>query len=222
MEFWQYLREWLSMSFSYPWNILQAILGAVAVISGLITATKPRWAEKMKKYVASAWKVAGLTFAIVFVVAFIYSSYALYQDYYLQSQADLAEVINEIDIISSKVLILEKATAVAYSQQMPTQINNGNIIFPIYPDINNVVNNRILNDCTLFFEGDYVYFRNCKIVNGSAKGTTRFAVMNTPANATALLFIDCVLEDCWFVDANIIGDEDEVAYCESNIAGGER
>jgi hypothetical protein len=222
MGFWQYLHQWLSMSFSHPWSILQAVLGAVAVISGLITATKPRWAERMKKYTASAWKVAGLIFAIVFVVAFIYSSYALYQGSYLQYQADLAKVSNELDVISSKILVLQKAEAIAYSNQMPTQMNNGNIVFPIYSNISNVVNNRIFNSCTLFFEGENIYFRNCKIVNGSAKGITRFIVMNTTPNWPAILFVDYVLDSCWFVDANIIGSENEIAYCENNIAGGER
>lgn len=135
---------------------------------------------------------------------------------YLQYQAELAEVSNDVDILTSKIILLEKAQAVTYSGQMPTQINKGKIVFPVP---GTVVIDKIFNDCSLFLEQNWVYFRNCTIVNGSAKGTTEFAVIstNTLPEGTAILFIDCVLEDCWFVDANIIGDETEIAYCRSNI-----
>jgi hypothetical protein len=53
---------------------------------------------------------------------------------------------------------------------------------------------------------------------------TKFAVI--PINAVleggAIQFTDCVLQNCWFMDANIIGDEEEIACCESNISSGER
>lgn len=164
------------------------------------------------KNISWAWKVPLIIFAIVFVLTFVKSSYDLYQDL----GSNIAKISSEVDILTSKVLLLEKAEAIAYSGQMPTQINNGKIVFPA-PNV--VVSNRIFNGCSLFLGQNWLYFRNCTIVNGSAKGTTGFAIIstNTTPEGTAILFIDCVLQDCWFVDANIIGNETEMAYCKTNI-----
>jgi len=217
MDFGQYLFKWLSMSFAYPWNILQAVLSAVAILGGIITATKPSWAERMKKHIALAWKVALIAFAIVFVVNFINSSYNIYQDL----NSDIARVSNELDVLVSKVLILQKATSTPYSEQMPIQINNSCISFP---NTNVTVNNRIFIGCSLFMNQHYLYFKNCQIVNGNAEGMTEFTVIpiNAMPEGGIIQFTGCVLENCWFVDANIIGNETEIAYFESNISGGSR
>jgi hypothetical protein len=211
MGFWEYFYKWLSMSFAYPWSVLQTILAVAAIAGGVIAHTKPQWVQRMKN-ISWAWKVPLIIFAVVFVGTFVKSSYDLYQDL----GSNIASINNEVDILTSKVILLEKAQAVTYSGQMPTQINKGKIVFPVP---NTVVSNKIFNDCSLFLEQNWLYFRNCTIVNGSAKGTTAFAIIftNTIPEGTAILFVDCVLEDCWFVDANIIGDETEIAYCKSNI-----
>jgi len=177
---------------------------------------KPHWAKRAKKYIAPAWKIAGITFAIVFVVAFVHSSYSLYQGLYLEDQANLAQMYNEVDVLTSKVLILAKAGSTPYSEQMPTQINSENILFS---STGAVVHDRIFNNCDLFLIQNYLYIRDCTIVNCSAKGTTGFYVtsMNTMPEGIVTVFIDCVFDGCWFVDANIIGDETEIAYCKTNI-----
>lgn len=211
MGFWEYFSKWLSMSFAYPWSILQTILAVAAIVGGVIAHKKPQWVERMKN-ISWAWKVPLIIFAVVFIGTFVKSSYDLYQDL----GSNIARINNEVDILTSKVILLEKAQAVTYSGQMPTQISKGKIVFPVP---GTVVSNRIFNDCSLFLEQNWLYFRNCTIVNGSTKGTTGFTVIsaNTIPEGTAILFIDCVLEDCWFVDASIIGDETEITYCKTNI-----
>lgn len=215
MGFEQYFLKWLSLSFSYPWNILQAVLGIATIVGMVITAKKPHWRERVKN-ITWAWKVPLIIFAVVFVVTFVKSSYDLYQDLYLKYETNVAELSNDLDILTSKVLILQKVESTPYSEQMAIQINKGSISFP---NADVVVSNRIFNDCSLFVNQNYLYFKNCIIVDGSAKGMTRFAVIpiNAIPEGEVIQFTDCVLQDCWFVDANIIGNEEEIIYCESNI-----
>lgn len=215
MEFWRYIGDWIWASFIFPWNVLQVLLGIATIFFGIIAAKKPDWWHYMRN-ITWAWKVPLIIFVVILIPSLAISSYNMYQNLLNQEGRAITQLENEINNQEHEIQILHKARTVLWNEYQPQQIDDTDYSL----GTNTIINDKIFNHCMFFCNNNYIHFNNCDFVNCRASNTDflTIPIEKMESIGTLIQYDNCVIKDCWFINANIFGDANELVNYRSNIS----
>jgi len=152
-------------------------------------------------------------FGLIFIISLLIAPYNMYK----QDLSTYNTQQDRLDILSRKVIVLQRAGAIPITSITSTVINSQNILLADYAGINN----RILNNCSIFGSPTIIYFNNCTITKCTMdKQTASFVVYSEDAlknSNSTIIFDDCVFDTCDFHDITIIGNQTQIDSYKTQI-----